>query len=229
MDPLYLRIEAPFAAFRPFTVGSFRPTADFLTPSAAYGLLLHLAGIEMRDTSILDVMTHIKTGLPRLRLALGQVQPPRHHVLFQQLHNYPVGNTGKEHKPRTMGCKYNIAPVKRAFLSNLKACLAVQALPDFLEAVRNGVAGQGPPRYGLPFLGDNSFLPDRIEFLDRPLPARWYERLDSESDEDPPRGVTRLTITIDRADSSRSLSALFAPGNRPSDIIPDQAWVEVGY
>ena len=31
---------------RTFTAGWYRPTATFLTPSAAYGLLLNLAGIE---------------------------------------------------------------------------------------------------------------------------------------------------------------------------------------
>jgi CRISPR-associated protein Cas5t len=42
-------MEAPFAAFRTFTAGSYRPTAEFITPSAAYGLLLNVAGIEMRE------------------------------------------------------------------------------------------------------------------------------------------------------------------------------------
>jgi CRISPR-associated protein Cst2 len=43
-----IRLDAPFAAFRPYTAGWFRPTAAFLTPSAAYGLLLNVAGIESR-------------------------------------------------------------------------------------------------------------------------------------------------------------------------------------
>ena len=43
-----LYIQAPFAACRTFTAGWYRPTAGFLTPSAAYGLLLNIAGIESR-------------------------------------------------------------------------------------------------------------------------------------------------------------------------------------
>ena len=43
-----LRVKAPFAAFRYFTAGSYRPTAPFVTPSAAYGLLLNLAGFDTR-------------------------------------------------------------------------------------------------------------------------------------------------------------------------------------
>ena len=60
-----LLIESRFAAFRPFITGSFRPTAPFITPSAAYGLLLNLAGIEMREDDGKSAMTLIKkSGLP---------------------------------------------------------------------------------------------------------------------------------------------------------------------
>ena len=37
VNMLALYVEAPFAAFRTFTAGWYRPTAAFLTPSAAYG------------------------------------------------------------------------------------------------------------------------------------------------------------------------------------------------
>ena len=43
---LVLYVEAPFAVFRTFSAGWYRPTATFLSPSAAYGLLLNLAGVE---------------------------------------------------------------------------------------------------------------------------------------------------------------------------------------
>ncbi len=227
MDMLCLRIEAPFAAFRTFTAGSFRPTAPFLTPSAAYGLLLNLAGVEMRDLQTEDVMTRIATGLPRLRIALGELRQPRLHTVYQQLHNYPVGSTGKEHKPKTKGSKYNIAPVRRAFLSDVAACVAVQADSGFLAAVRDGLEGHGSGRYGLPFLGDNNFLLDRAEVVAEPLAARWWRRVDSSEDSAP--GASRLTMTIDRTDWSRTTSALFAPAESPSQNIPESAWVEVGY
>ena len=63
--------QAPFAVFRTFTAGSFRPTAPFMTPSAAYGLLLNLAGIEMRDDDGASEMTLIRSGLPHATIALG--------------------------------------------------------------------------------------------------------------------------------------------------------------
>src|SRR6516162_2988251 len=74
---LCLYLEAPFAACRTFTAGWYRPSATFLTPSAAYGLLLNLAGIETRlpeedeRHSGQVPATLTKPGLPSVRLALG--------------------------------------------------------------------------------------------------------------------------------------------------------------
>ena len=45
---LTIYLEAPFAAFRVFSAGWYRPTSTFLSPSAAYGLLMNIAGVETR-------------------------------------------------------------------------------------------------------------------------------------------------------------------------------------
>src|SRR4051812_22770774 len=97
---LCLYLEAPFAACRTFTAGWYRPTATFLTPSAAYGLLLNIAGIESRlreedsahDGRIPASLT--RGGLPSVRLALGlpvrEGEPERFPTVgtvYQQLHN----------------------------------------------------------------------------------------------------------------------------------------------
>src|SRR5262245_34532498 len=101
-----LYLEAPFAAFRCFAAGGYRPTATFLTPSAAYGLLLHVAGIESRLRE--EAAGHggqlpaslTRPRLPPVRLALGApLAPggdpfPAVQTVFQQLHNYPVGASG---------------------------------------------------------------------------------------------------------------------------------------
>lgn len=84
-----LRVQAPFATFRTFAAGSFRPSAPFITYSAAYGLLLNLAGREMRAPDDgKSAMTLIAAGLPRFDLALGVCGAlPRVQTLYQQLHN----------------------------------------------------------------------------------------------------------------------------------------------
>lgn len=235
---LCLYIEAPFAVFRPFTAGSFRPTADFITPSAAYGLLMNIAGIETRFFDDTKPMTLIKSeGLPKLKIALGapptkdnplKISLPLKHSLFQQLHNYPVGNTGKERATDTKGTKYNIQPVRRSFLSNLKAFIMFEGAMEFERQFLEGIKGNLSTRYGIPFLGDNNFLVDKLIIREKTGPLFWYEKITGDTG-----GIlddaTRLTITIDRFDMSRTKTALFSPIRAPVENPPDSAWVEVAY
>jgi CRISPR-associated protein Cas5t len=254
---LYLYLEAPFAAFRTFTAGWYRPTATFLTPSAAYGLLLNVAGIESRLREGEDghngrtPTSYGRRGLPACRLALGLPGNcfPRLQSVYQQLHNYPVGKGNRVEDPdrpgetvyqgelaarRTAGNKPNITPVRREFLSDLRAVIALDGPAGLEEGIRRGLRGEGGAgRYGVPFLGDNAFLLDRLMELVRPSDrfptVRWYERLGAETTKARSR-ATRLTILIDRADLSRTESALFAPTDEElpaDDLPPPAAWVEI--
>jgi len=226
---LYLYLEAPFATFRTFTAGSFRPTAPFMTYSAAYGLLLNLAGEDMRHDDGKSPMTLIKNKLPKVEIALGEREPAQRHICYQQLHNYPVGNQGKEHAPRTKGNKYNIVPARRTFLSGLEVCLGVQADADLESKIIRGLRGEIEGRYGLPFLGDNNFLPDRIDVLDRPHEAHWLVPVGEGEEPTGSPEPMRLTVTIDRADMSRTVARLFRLDGEETATIPAEAWVEVAY
>ena len=241
---LCLYIQAPFAVFRTFTAGSLRPTAPFITPSAAYGLAMNLAGIEMRCDDDKAPMTLIRPGLPRVDIAVGALRQPEQQVLFQQLHNYRVGETEKipdkanpsnkvtvkeEGMRRCKATKYNITPARRTVLSDLRAYVAIRGNDVLERQIRAGLAGDGPPRYGLPFLGDNNFLADRIEEVTSTEPANWYVPLQADDDSGLSTSVARLTITIDRKDMARTRSALFRPIPKASAEIPAEAWVAVDY
>jgi CRISPR-associated protein Cas5t len=246
---LTLYIEAPFAVCRTFTAGWYRPSATFLTPSAAYGLLLNLAGIETRLREEDDQhpgtvpATLIRTGLPALKLALGapavslraghaETIPeeadryPLIQTVYQQLHNYPVGASGGERAATTFGNKYNITPVRRELLVGLRAVVAVDGDTDLEAGMRRGLAGDASAgRYGLPFVGDNAFLPDRIEALEKPPKAHWYEKVAADQHVVRAR-TTRLTVWIDREDLSRTQSQLYAPSSE-TDEIPEAAWTRI--
>lgn len=225
-----LRLEAPFAAFRTFTAGSFRPSAGFITHSAAYGLLLNVAGIEMRHDDGKSPMTLIKKDLPKVKIALGALDFPSEHSLFQQLHNYPVGaDAGKKYIQGSMGNKYNITPVKRAFLSNLKTVIAVDKNEDLEDMIINGLAGEIQRKYGLLFLGDSNFIIDRLEKMGSLEKIYWYIKVKGEDNSFIRERITRLTVVIDRADMSKTRSSLFAPLADPTKEIPEKAWVKVGY
>ncbi len=223
-----LYVQAPFAVFRTFTAISFRPTAGFITPSAAYGLLLNIAGLESRLDDGKFAMTLMKKDLPHAKIALGALTFPRVQSLYQQTHNYPVGSTGKEHAPATKGAKYNIAPVRREFLSDIRAYICLEGNTALAERVRGGLRGRyNSSRYGLPFLGDNNFLIDIVrEEADR-QPTHWYEQTTQDGAHGPLPRTTRLTITIDRQNMANTSSALFFPCSKPQVDIPENAWVDV--
>lgn len=223
MSRLYLHIQAPFAAFRGMQAGVYRSTMPVIPPSAAFGLVLNLAGIEMRGDDV--GTTLISEDVPSLRLAVGSIRASEVSTVYQQLHSYPVGNSGKELKERTFGAKYWIAPVRREVLTNLDCVVAVESDDtELCVRIRRGLRGElESPRYGLPFAGDNNFLFDRIDVVDSPPLTRWYSRFAEDS---PVAESVRLTVGIDRADSSRTTSALLAP-SEPSSEPPDAAWLWV--
>ena len=89
--------------------------------------------------------------------------------------------------------------------------------------------GKNQRKYGLPFLGDSNFLVDRLDKVDSAEKAYWYIRIKGEDGAFLKERITRMTITIDRADMSKTRSDLFAPVAEPAKEIPQKAWVEVGY
>lgn len=219
----WLHIRAPFAAFRGFQAGVFRSTSPVMPPSAAYGLVLNLAGVEMRG-SLDGVTTPIRPDVPRLRIAIGVVNQPGKSSLYQQLHSYPVGNSGKELAELTRGAKYWIVPVRREVLVDYEGFIGVQAPDEDLRTqVAKGLCGDlETRRYGLPFAGDNSYLFDNIEIVDQP-PAGvlWYSQL--QLDSKPRKGTCRLTVGIDRTDNSKTTSFIYAPTSTLSEAV--WAWV----
>jgi CRISPR-associated protein Cas5t len=223
---LCLYLKAPFAAFRPFVTGWYRPSAAFLTPSAAYGLVLNVAGVESRLDDGQSLITLQRSDLPRLRLALGALRFPIVQTIYQQLHNYPVGESGKDREAQSWGSKFNIQPVRREYLADLEGYVVVDGNERVEAAVRVGLRGGDGKRYGLPFLGDNGFLVDVLREEAELRAAHWYARVmpDAPPTEIPP---SRMTIWIDRADSAGTLSALYRPTAQAHAFIPASAWTDI--
>ena len=223
MTAFWLRLAAPFAAWRPLQPGSYRTSTRCLPPSAAYGLILGLAGMELRDPTPRPC-TGTREDPPPLRLAMGLVRTPEVSVLFQHLHGYGSGHEPAGGKAPAHGVKTWVTPVRREVLAGFEAVLAVEADPGLAEAVLSAVGGQpGPGRRGLPFAGDNNLLFDRIEGSLAPLEARWLTPL---GPLDPPRsGSERLTLWIDRTDSMHTRQLLMAPLPAPQPPPPLEAWL----
>lgn len=224
MKTFWLKIRAPFAAFRGFQAGVYRSTAPVIPPSAAYGLILNLAGIEMRDYSN-PKTTEIRQDLPPMRLAIGVLHQPEKSSIYQQLHSYPVGNSGKELAPLTKGAKFWITPVRRETLVDYEGIIGVQTDDAILpETIEKGLRGElETARYGLPFAGDNNFLFDEIKVLDEPPEnVVWYARYQSEDKQ--VKGSCRLYVGINRTDNSKTTSFVFVPKENLTLPLPETAW-----
>lgn len=224
MNTFWIEIRAPFAAFRGFQAGVYRSTAPVIPPSAAYGLILNLAGIEMRDYGNAKT-TEIRTDLTPIRLAIGVQKAAEKSSVYQQLHSYPVGNSGKELAPLTKGAKFWITPVRREMLIDYRGFIGVQTDDETLpEKIEKGLRGElETNRYGLPFAGDNNLLFDEIKIIDEPpKDVVWYVR--HQPDDAQVKGSYRLTVGINRTDNSKTTSFVFVPKERLSLPLPEAAW-----
>jgi CRISPR-associated protein Cas5t len=110
-------------------------------------------------------------------------------------------------------------------LVGLDCIIAAQADGSHLfDRVRRGLKGDlDATRYGLPFVGDNNFMIDRIdEVMSLPETVVWYARI--APDDLPRKGSCRLTVGIDRVDNSKTTSYLYAPIESGGSEPPDSAW-----
>lgn len=221
---LFLELVAPFAAFRWLQAGVFRATSPVIPPSAAWGLVLNLAGIETRGT-LDEVVTVVRTDAPTLEISVGLVgAPATRSTLYQQLHGYPVGAAGKELQARSHGTKYWIAPARREILVGFHCVVGARGAASVLDRVGQGLAGGlGEPRYGLPFAGDNQLLFDRIDLVPDPQ-ASWFVPVQPS---EVARDSTQLTTVIDRRDRTRTRAPLFAPMATVGSC-PSEAWTAIG-
>lgn len=220
----FLRLDAPVSAWRWLQAGVYRGTFPVIPPSAAWGLVLNLAGIETRG-ALSEVVTPIRDDAPTLEIAVGIVRSGQRSVLYQQLHSYPVGNSGAELRDRAKGSKFWIAPARREILIGVIATVGARGPRALIERIVAGLNGTlDAPRYGLPFAGDNQFLFSRIDHSTTSPTARWYVPvIDLASAHE----TTRLTTNIDRGDASRTEAPLFEPIGEVAPC-PEAAWSRIG-
>lgn len=233
---LFLELKAPFAAFRPLQAGTFRSTMPTIPPTTAYGLLLNLAAIDIRDWSkISKSSTPTIKKLPKIaqnvQIAIANLGEPTANpevaTLFQQLHNVPVGKVSAEKWERTKGCKPNIKPIRREMLIGFHAVVAVRCSDELQSRITAGLAGELNEErdYGLPFAGDNNFLFDNITIVPEVRPLHWYTRI--EAGELPRIGTCRLTTWIDRENSANTQIEAFAPIEISQSEPPEGSWTKL--
>ncbi|MCB1158097.1 MAG: CRISPR-associated protein Cas5 [Leptospiraceae bacterium] len=239
MEEFFIHVKAPFAAYRYFQAGNYRVTMPTMPHSAAYGLILNLAGIETRTakdeitTLIKPVSSEYQLGdletIPMLEISIGEIQNASKGSVYQQLHTYPVGNTSSHLAAGAKGAKYHILPTRREFITGLNVMIGIRtSLSGFMHRILKGLSGDTDNRYGLPFAGDNNYLIDFLEVYEKAIyPTIWYVPV--LADDIIETETVRLTVGIDRKDNSKTKSPLFATTPEKSINPPENAWVFTPY
>lgn len=222
----WLHAKGPYAAFRLGRYGFYEPTALTISPSSAYGLLLNIAGIDVRASSGKG-----KVGrLPALEVAIGEVAPGVVGSLLQQLHCYTAGESDEAFRKKSLGgagkdtgTKIWISPIRRELLCDFEVVLGVRAEEKFLARLREGLSGT-LERYGFPFAGDNNCLFESLEELWVPPTIPWWVRVTQARAH--PR-LARLPVSVDHADSTKTAVGTFLP-SPPAALPPRAAWTAIG-
>jgi CRISPR-associated protein Cas5/DevS len=219
---LFVHFKAPFGAFRIFQSVEMAVTADFVTHSAAYGLLLGLAGI-IRDDKKKYLGARIALGVK------GDTLPLRGR-LYQQLHRVKGGveePTNRKAFERSKGTKPDIRPYIREFLHGLEGYIGLDC-PEHLELeelVRRGVVQpETLNNWGLPFLGDNNFFIERLN-VKEPSACRWFSSYKGGL-LSPGERLHYLSVWTDYESNSRSSSLPFVLTD-VSQSPPKDAWIEI--
>ena len=207
---VYLYFKAPFGAFRSFKSIEMSPTAEFITHSAAYGLLLGLAGIDRQHKQEF-VGASIAIGIKR--------QLPKVGRTYQQLIQ---GERVLNDKQRW---DFKLRPFWREVLVGVEGYIGLNH-PELEDLVHKGVNTPSALSYwGIPFLGDNNFFVERIDTCEQPEPCLWLCPLANGLTPNN-RRLLYLTVWTDYADSTRSKSMLFYQEKTDAEP-PEAAWVTI--
>lgn len=214
---LFVYFNAPFGVSRIHQSIETSITSDFLTHSAAYGLLLGLAGIE-RDK---------KQDFTDARIAVGVIGEnlPKRGSIYQQLHSAIGANVADFE--RTKGTKPNIRPVVREVLISLEGYIGLDHA-ELEQRVSDGIdKPEGLNCWGIPFLGDNNFFLEKLEVSNLPHKScRWFTRYTNEQVVEGER-LHYLSVWTDYEDNSRSHSLLFSL-SQESEKPPPKSWIMIG-
>lgn len=230
---LFIHFKAPFGAFRFFQSVEMAVTADFVTHSAAYGLLLGLAGIT-RDDKKKYLGARIALGVKGNKLPLrGRVYQQLHWVKLEGRVSKRKGKPAKGETleaawERSKGTKPDIRPYIREFLHGLEGYIGLDC-PEHLELEELVKRGVGQPEtldnWGLPFMGDNNFFIERLKVSQGPSACRWFSPYKGGL-LSPGERLHYLSVWTDYESNSRSGSFPFIL-NDVSEAPPQDGWIRI--
>ena len=204
----FIYFKAPFGAFRPLKTVELATTTEFITYSAAYGLLLGLAGVDRQR----------KKEFAGTRIAIGCKRLPRIGRTFQQLIQGKRVMSGD-------GGQLNLRPFWREVLFDLEGYIGLDN-PSLEALVTEGINEPTTLDYwGLPFMGDNNFFLERIEVRDKPELCQWFYPFTGNRLQRGGR-LHFLSVWTDYEANTRSRGLLFTL-TQQQESPPLDAWIHI--
>jgi CRISPR-associated protein Cas5t len=197
-----LLVEVPFCAFRPFTSREYQDTYPIPPPSAVYGMLLSLVGVD-RDE---------KTIHRGAEMAIAVEQLPQKAKVFRKLRR---GKTLGELRPdyQDLLLDLRLWVWLRRGGDSATECLAekvVRAIECPATITRSG---------GLS-LGESSYLVDTVRLEEPPAIEGVFLQADA-------AGFYSLPVWVDHADAQQTRSQRFSLVPRMLSEGPNGCWIEI--
>lgn len=209
MKIAYLKLAAPFAAFRPLMTGKFRLTYEYPSPSAIRGLVLNLASYKL------------ESKYDPFQFAIGIKKSGEKNSTVTQIHRCP---TDMSPKGRNLyNRKPSISLAQREFLADVEYYVALKITDSFLKRIEMTLNGT-LERTGVPFLGDNNFFLEEISLENEIPELKWLVKFNGQLQEENSL-PTSYDLKVDWNDYSLSERILLSVTKGKLNYVPDEAWL----
>jgi CRISPR-associated protein Cas5t len=197
-----LYVEVPFCAFRPYASREYQDTYPVPPPSAVYGMLLSLVGIQ-RENKALHRGVEIALAVERL---------PQQANLFRKLRR---GKTLEDVRPDYQDLLLDLH--LWIWLRQGRDTAPIPLVERVVQALSNPAS---VTRFGGLSLGESSYLVDTIAKEEPPETEGIFLQPDSE-------GFHCLPVWIDHKDEMKTQSIRFTFISRSLQSGPEGSWVEI--
>jgi CRISPR-associated protein Cas5t len=245
-ESIIIDFDAPFFSYREFNTGDYSYSLPVIPHSAAYGLVLNLAGIEIKGDKIESMCGSFKckrnTNTPNLGIAVGFVSFDGISCLIHQYHKYTQSYSclspyeWEENQDGTFSVKENTKGVKSS-ISNLKK--DYQGRKWSIGIVKreyltnyHGVIGVRGDKFliekikhgidecfgSIPFAGDRNLMFSKIS-INNPE-ANWLSTKKIQNCKS-----LELSTKIDRVNSHRTVREIFYIDDKKSNKPSEFSWV----
>jgi CRISPR-associated protein Cas5t len=208
-----LYVEVPFCAFRPYASREYQDTYPVPPPSAVYGMLLSLVGIQRAEKA-----THCGIGM-----ALAVEQLPAQAKVFRKLRRVP-----QDLKKRRENELAHTRPDYQDLLLDLRLWIWLRRgrdaapIPLIDKVVQVLSTPASITRSGGLSLGESSYLVDTITVREPPEREGIFLQPDAQ-------GFHSLPIWIDHQDPRKTRLHRFTLVSRPLRNKPEGGWVEIPF